>query len=82
MVPADENLEDEELLEMVNAGLIPIIVMDSHKAEFWQQIFDHITVQPDIAVRTVGVMQVLPSTAADPNIGISDIEKLEPKKNY
>ena len=30
----------------------------------------------------VGVMQVLPSTAADPNIGISDIEKLEPKKNY
>jgi membrane-bound lytic murein transglycosylase MltF len=25
----------------------------------------------------VGVMQVLPSTAADPNVGISDIEKLE-----
>jgi membrane-bound lytic murein transglycosylase MltF len=26
----------------------------------------------------IGVMQVLPSTAADPNVGISDIEKTEP----
>ena len=37
--PADENLEDEDLLEMVNAGLLPAIVMDSHKAHFWRQIF-------------------------------------------
>ena len=31
---ADEFLEDEDLLEMLNAGLIPIIVVDKHKAEF------------------------------------------------
>ncbi len=162
---------------MVNAGLIPMIVMDSHKAHFWAQIFDKIKVHENIAVReggeiawafrknspklkaivnefvkenkkgtlmgnmllkrylkstqyvknsldekelqkfnsmvkyfkkysakydfdylmiaaqayqesgldqskrshmgAVGVMQVLPSTAADPNVGISDIEKLE-----
>lgn len=29
------------------------------------------------AAGAVGVMQVLPSTAADPNVGIRDIEKLE-----
>ena len=177
LIAAPESFEDEDLLEMVNAGLIPMIVMDSHKAHFWDQIFDSITVRDDIAVRNggeiawafrkkspklkaivnefikghkkgtmignmllkrylkstryvknalddkemrkfsskvpyfkkyaakynfdhlliaalayqesgldqskrsqkgaVGVMQVLPSTAADPNIGISDIEELE-----
>ena len=52
LIPADETFEDEDLLEMVNAGLIPMIVMDSHKAQFWEQIFDNIKVHPDIAVRT------------------------------
>jgi len=177
LVAAEEEFEDEDLLEMVNAGLIPMIVMDSHKADFWAQIFNDIKVHVDITVRTdaeiawafrknspqlkalvnefvrghkkgtllgnmllkrylketryvknsiseqelkkfsimvqyfqkyaaqykfdylmigaqayqesgldqskrsqagaVGVMQVLPSTAADPNIGVPDIEKLE-----
>ena len=54
LVTADEDFEDEDLLEMVNAGLIPMIVMDSHKAEFWAQIFDDIKVHPDIAVRKGG----------------------------
>jgi len=54
LVAADEMFEDEDLLEMVNAGLIPMIVMDSHKAQFWAQIFDNIKVRQDIAVRTGG----------------------------
>ena len=54
LVPADEAFEDEDLLEMVNAGIIPMIVMDSHKAKFWTQIFDKIQVHDDIAVRTGG----------------------------
>ncbi len=54
LIPADETFEDEDLLEMVNAGLIPMIVMDNHKAQFWNQIFDKIQVQPEIAVRTGG----------------------------
>ena len=54
LVTADEAFEDEDLLEMVNAGLIPMVVMDSHKAEFWEQIFDNIKVHPDITVRTGG----------------------------
>ena len=54
LVAADETFEDEDLVEMVNAGLIPMIVMDSHKAHFWKQIFDNITVHPAIAVRNGG----------------------------
>jgi membrane-bound lytic murein transglycosylase MltF len=54
LVAAEEDFEDEDLLEMVNAGLIPMIVMDSHKAQFWIQIFDKIQVHTDIAVRTGG----------------------------
>ena len=49
---ADEHIEDEGLLEMVQAGLIPAIVVDSHKAEFWAQIFDDIVLREDIALRT------------------------------
>lgn len=54
LVLADENLEDEDLLEMMNAGLIPMIVIDSHKGQFWKQIFKDITLHPDIKVRTGG----------------------------
>jgi len=54
LIPADETFEDEDLLEMVNAGLIPMIVMDSHKARFWEQIFENIKVHSNIAIRTGG----------------------------
>ena len=51
---APETLEDEDLLEMVNAGLVPLIIVDKHKADFWKQIFPHITVHDGVAVRTGG----------------------------
>jgi membrane-bound lytic murein transglycosylase MltF len=54
LTPAEEHLEDEDLLEMVNAGLIPQVVVDSHKAAFWEQIFSGISVHEDIAVATGG----------------------------
>jgi membrane-bound lytic murein transglycosylase MltF len=54
LISVDDTLEDEDLLEMVNAGLIPMIVMDSHKAQFWTQIFDKIQVHSEITVRTGG----------------------------
>ncbi len=52
LTPAPEVLEDEDLLEMVNAGLMPIVVVDSHKAEFWAQIFTDLVVHDEIAVAT------------------------------
>jgi len=51
---APEQLEDEDLLEMVNAGLIPIIIVDSHKAKFWARIFKSIDVHEGVAVREGG----------------------------
>jgi membrane-bound lytic murein transglycosylase MltF len=54
IIPADEYLEDSDLLEMVNAGLIPMVIVDNHKARFWAEIFDHITLHPDIVVNTGG----------------------------
>lgn len=54
IVPADELLEDEDLLEMLNAGLIPMVVIDSHKGRFWTQIFKDLTLHPEIKLRTEG----------------------------
>jgi membrane-bound lytic murein transglycosylase MltF len=49
---ADENLEDYDLLDMVNAGVLEAIVVDSHKAAFWEQVFDNIEVHHDISVHS------------------------------
>jgi membrane-bound lytic murein transglycosylase MltF len=46
------NLEDDDLLEMVNAGLIPTIVVHDYLAEFWKKVFTDITVHDTVAVRT------------------------------
>jgi membrane-bound lytic murein transglycosylase MltF len=51
---APEALEDEDLIEMVNAGLIPLIIVDKHKADFWKQVFPRIRVHDGVAVRTGG----------------------------
>ena len=49
---ADENLEDFDLLDMVNAGVLRAIVVDSHKAAFWEKIFDKIVVHRDLSVHS------------------------------
>jgi membrane-bound lytic murein transglycosylase MltF len=54
IVPADEYLEDEDLLEMMNVGLIPMIVIDDHKAEFWSKIFKDLKLYPDVKLRSGG----------------------------
>jgi len=54
LVLADEHLEDEDLLEMMNAGLIPMIVIDSPKGKFWSRIFKDLTLHPNIKFRTGG----------------------------
>jgi membrane-bound lytic murein transglycosylase MltF len=48
----DERLEDYDLLDMVNAGLIPTVIVDSHKAALWAQIFKNITVHEDLAIQS------------------------------
>ncbi len=51
-------LKDDDVLEMVNAGLAPITVVDDYLAEFWSQVFPNIKVHRDIAVRSGGSLTV------------------------
>jgi membrane-bound lytic murein transglycosylase MltF len=52
--PAPEVLSDEDILEMVNAGIVPMTMVDDYIAEFWKQIFPDIVLNRSAAVRTDG----------------------------
>ncbi len=49
---APEQLETEDFLEMVNAGLIEITVSDDYKAKLWSQILPKIVLHQDIPITT------------------------------
>jgi len=51
---APEVLETEDILEMVNAGLVKMTIADDYLPKFWKQIFDRIVLHPDVSVRTGG----------------------------
>ena len=51
---APEDLEDEDLLEMLNAGLFGIAVVDDYKLDVWSKVFPKIKARPDLAVSTGG----------------------------
>jgi membrane-bound lytic murein transglycosylase MltF len=52
IVPMDERMQTEDILELVNAGVIAITVADSHMAEFWSEVLDGIVVRKDLALAT------------------------------
>jgi len=49
---APRELETEDLLEMVNAGLIGITVSDDYKAKLWSQILPDIVLHEDMPIKT------------------------------
>ena len=51
---APEPLEDEDLMEMLNAGLVPALVVDKHKADLWAQVFPRVKVRDDVVLREGG----------------------------
>jgi membrane-bound lytic murein transglycosylase MltF len=51
IVLADENLEDEDILEMVNAGIVDTTVVDSYLANFWSQVFTNLKPHPELVLR-------------------------------
>lgn len=54
IVKADPYLEDEDILEMVNADLVPITAVDEHLAEPWSKVFENLVLYSNLAVRTGG----------------------------
>jgi len=52
IVPLPDALEDEDKLEMLNAGLLDVVVVDDWKGRMWAQVLPHITVREDLVVRS------------------------------
>ena len=48
LVLVPDALEDEDMLEMMNAGLLQAIVVDDWKAKLWAQVLPKIQVHEDI----------------------------------
>lgn len=46
----DEYLADEDILEMMNAGLIDYTVLDDFRAELWADIFPEVVINPEAVV--------------------------------
>lgn len=48
---ADEHLEDEEILELTHAGVVPITVVDAYIAKLWAPVLPNIRVHDDLILR-------------------------------
>jgi membrane-bound lytic murein transglycosylase MltF len=51
---APESLEPDDLLEMVNAGLVKITVVHDFFAQFWSKVLPNLRLHPDAALSTGG----------------------------
>lgn len=51
IVPVEESLEDEDLLELLDSGAIGITVVDDHLRHLWGSLFKNIVFREDIRLR-------------------------------
>jgi membrane-bound lytic murein transglycosylase MltF len=54
VVEADENLLTEDILELVNSGIVDITVVDDFKAQLWAKVLPNIVLRNDLKVSTGG----------------------------
>jgi membrane-bound lytic murein transglycosylase MltF len=54
IVQADSNLLSEDILELVNAGVVNYTVADDYKAHLWSQVLSDIVLYPDVKIHTEG----------------------------
>jgi len=54
IVAIDENLEDGDVLDLVQAGVYPITVVDRHMAKLWSQLLPEIVLRDDLVLREGG----------------------------
>ena len=50
----DEELEDEEIMEMVNAGLLSMAVVDERKADIWAPLYTSMVIRRDLVIHDGG----------------------------
>ena len=73
IVEADKNLEAEDILQMVNAGIVELTVVDHHIAELWSSVLKELILRKDIVINSGGniawaVRKESPQLLADLNI--------------
>jgi membrane-bound lytic murein transglycosylase MltF len=51
LVLVPDSLEDEDLMEMLDAGLIELLVVDDWKARMWAPVFPKLKVRDDLVLR-------------------------------
>ena len=47
---ADRNLLDDDLVQMVNAGLIPATATTASRAKLWSEVLPHLTIHSDVVI--------------------------------
>jgi membrane-bound lytic murein transglycosylase MltF len=52
--PVSELLEDDDLVEMVNAGMLPWAIIDEYKVQLWDDVFTNLKIRNDIEFRSGG----------------------------
>jgi membrane-bound lytic murein transglycosylase MltF len=52
--PADKNLQEDDLVEMVNARLIPATVAMQHRAGLWEQVLPNVRLHPEMVIASEG----------------------------
>lgn len=52
--PVDEHLEDDDLLEMVNAGILPVTISNNFTTMLWEQMLPELRVYQDLAIKKGG----------------------------
>src|SRR5262249_28617782 len=50
LVLVPDALEDEDLMEMLNAGLVELLVVDDWKARMWAQVLPNLRVREDLVL--------------------------------
>jgi membrane-bound lytic murein transglycosylase MltF len=51
LILVPDGLEDEDLMEMLDAGLVELVVVDDWKAHMWARVLPKITVRTDLVLR-------------------------------
>ncbi|MEH6629833.1 MAG: transporter substrate-binding domain-containing protein [Halopseudomonas aestusnigri] len=54
IIPASEKLTDEDILQMVSAGIVDYTIADLHVAQIWQQVLPTIKIHEDIILNAKG----------------------------
>ena len=56
IIDLPDELEDEDAMEMVAAGILPLTIVDKHKADVWVGVYPSLKARSDLAINEGGVI--------------------------